>query len=219
MTLRILYGGTFDPVHAGHLAVAEAARETLRADVAFVPAADPPHRPPPGASAAHRAAMVAHAIAGRPGLSLDARELRRDGPSWTVLTLEQARAEAGASAPLAWLVGADSFRGLPDWHRWRTLPALAHFIVATRPGHPLSPLPDVLDAAMAGRWTEVPEDLAQAPAGRVFVLHIPPHPASATQLRERLRQGGDTGDWLDPAVAAYVRDHGLYTGDARDPGV
>ena len=76
-----------------------------------------------------------------------------------------------------------------------------------------------IDAAMAGRWTEVPEDLAQAPAGRVFVLDIPPHPASATQLRERLRQGRDTGDWLDPAVAAYVRDHGLYTGDARDPGV
>ena len=88
MTLRILYGGTFDPVHAGHLAVAIAARDTLHADVAFVPAADPPHRPAPGASAAQRAAMVALAIAGTPGLSLDERELRRDGPSWTVLTLE-----------------------------------------------------------------------------------------------------------------------------------
>ena len=130
MTLRILYGGTFDPVHAGHLAVAIAARDTLHADVAFVPAADPPHRPAPGASAAQRAAMVALAIAGTPGLSLDERELRRDGPSWTVLTLEQARAEAGPSAPLAWLVGADAFRGLPTWHRWETLAGLAHLVVA-----------------------------------------------------------------------------------------
>ena len=219
MTLRILYGGTFDPVHAGHLAVAIAARDTLHADVAFVPAADPPHRPAPGASAAQRAAMVALAIAGTPGLSLDERELRRDGPSWTVLTLEQARAEAGPSAPLAWLVGADAFRGLPTWHRWETLAGLAHLVVAVRPGHALSPLPDVLAASMAGRWTERPADLVSAPSGRAFLLDMPPHPASATQLRERLRGRADTGGWLAPGVARYIREHGLYTGDARGPGV
>ena len=219
MTLRILYGGTFDPVHAGHLAVAMAARDTLGAEVAFVPAADPPHRAVPGASAAHRAAMVARAIAGRPRLSLDERELRRDGPSWTVATLEEARAEAGASAPLAWLVGADAFRGLPTWHRWAALAGLAHLVVAVRPGHPLFPLPDALAAGMAGRWTDAPADLAQTPSGRLFVLDMPPHPASATALRDRLRHGADTRDWIAPAVAAYIREHGLYTGDARDPGV
>lgn len=219
MTLRILYGGTFDPVHAGHLAVATAARDTLDARVAFVPAADPPHRPPPGASAAHRAAMVALAIDGRPGLSLDECELRREGPSWTVLTLEQARAGAGPSAPLAWLVGADAFRGLPSWHRWETLFGLAHFIVAVRPGHALSPLPDALAAATAGRWTDSPADLARVPAGRAFLLDMPPHPASATALRDQLRRGDGAPGWLAPAVAAHIRAHGLYTGDARGPGV
>ena len=216
--MRVLYGGTFDPVHAGHLAVAVAARDALQAGVALVPAADPPHRPPPGATAAQRATMVALAIDGRTGLSLDRRELRRAGPSWTVTTLEEVRAEIGASAPLAWLLGADAFLGLPAWHRWEALFDLAHFVVAVRPGHPLAPLPTELAAVVDDRRAADPGPLARAPAGRVLRLELPPHPASSSAVRQRLRGGQDTGGWLAPAVAGYIRDHGRDTGDARNPG-
>lgn len=209
MALELLYGGTFDPVHAGHLAVARAAREALQADVAFLPAADPPHRPPPGASVEQRAHLLALAIAGEPGFGLDLRELRRPGPSYTVDTLRDWRSQRGPDAPLAWLVGADAFRGLAGWHEWRALLDLAHFVVAVRPGHDLDELPPELDAFCAGRWAPAPA-LALSPAGRLFRLTMPLHPASATELRRRLRAGEPHGGWLAPAVAAHIGREGLY---------
>ena len=130
--LRVLYGGTFDPVHLGHIAVACAARDALDATVAFMPAADPPHRAPPGAAAADRAAMLDLAIAGEPGLALDLRELERDGRSWTDDTLRELRAAIGDAAPVALLLGADSFDALPTWKDWRALFDLAHLVVAGR---------------------------------------------------------------------------------------
>src|SRR5690606_25261882 len=114
----LAFGGTFDPIHAGHLAVARAVRDAFGAEGRLLPAADPPHRPPPDAGAAARAGMVALAIAGEPGLVLDRRELERPGPSWTVDSLAGLRAERGPLAPLAWVLGADAFRGLPAWHQW-----------------------------------------------------------------------------------------------------
>ena len=209
MALELLYGGTFDPVHAGHLAVARAARDALSADVAFLPAADPPHRPCPGASAEQRAHLLAMAIAGEPGFRIDRRELQRPGPSYTVDTLRGWRAERGPDAPLAWLMGADAFRGLPAWHQWRDLLALAHFVVAVRPGHDLAALPAELETACAGRWIQAP-GLAQAPAGGLFRLSMSLHPASATELRRRLRSGEPHGGWLAPAVAAHIAREGLY---------
>jgi len=209
MALGLLYGGTFDPVHAGHLAVARAARDTLSAEVAFLPAADPPHRPRPGASADQRAHLLALAIAGESGFRLDLRELQRPGPSYTVDTLREWRAERGPEAPLAWLVGADAFRGLAGWHQWRDLFELAHFVVAVRPGHDLAELPPELAAACAGRWRDAPS-LGEAPAGGLFRLSMSLHPASATELRRRLRAGEPHGDWLAPAVAAHIAREGLY---------
>ena len=210
MSLRILYGGTFDPAHAGHLAVARAARDTFGATVSLLPAADPPHRPAPGASAADRAALLALALEGEPGLAIDTRELRRAGPSWTVDTLRELRAELGPEAPLAWLIGDDAFLGLPTWHEWTALPGLAHFIVAVRPGHAGRELPAALAAAFAGGWAASPEALSAAPAGRLFRLQLTEHPASATELRRRLAAGEGTGDWLAPAVAAEIACRGLY---------
>ncbi|WP_157722848.1 nicotinate-nucleotide adenylyltransferase, partial [Stenotrophomonas pictorum] len=140
--LWLLYGGTFDPVHNGHLAIARCARDELASPVRLMPAADPPHRAPPGADAAQRAAMLELAIAGEPGLSVDLRELVRAKehpgvPSWTVDTLRQLRAQIGASQPVALLIGADSLLGLPEWHEWERLLELAHLVVADRPGSPL----------------------------------------------------------------------------------
>lgn len=210
MTLALLYGGTFDPVHAGHLAVAQAARAALDTDVFFLPAADPPHRAAPGASAVQRADMLDLALAGHPGFHVDRRELRRDTPSWTVDTLRELRAERGPAAPLAWLVGADAFRGLPTWHHWQELMTLAHFVVAVRPGHDLEALPAELSDACADRWSDDAALLRALPAGRVHRIDMPLHPASATEIRRRLRHGEPAGDWLAPEVASFIAVHGLY---------
>lgn len=210
MNLRLLYGGTFDPVHAGHLAVARAARDQLHAAVRLVPAAVPPHRGPTAASAEDRLALLALAVEGEPGLGVDPRELRREGPSYTVDTLREVRADIGPQAPLAWLAGADAFRGLPGWHAWQSLFGLAHFVVAVRPGHGLDALPDDLARACAERWVDAPAGLTEVPAGRLFRLDLPPHPASSSELRRRLGAGADTGDWLAPAVAAEIARRGLY---------
>ena len=210
MSLRLLYGGTFDPVHTGHLALARSARDALAANLHFLPAADPPHRGQTGASGEQRAAMLALAIAGERGFSLDRRELARPGPSYTVDTLSELRDELGPAAPLAWLLGADAFRGLPSWHRWPRLFELAHFVVAVRSGHGLDALPAALAEAAEGRWTDAPPALSEAPAGRLFRLAFSPRPESASAIRQALAAGGGDRGWLSPAVAGYIRDHRLY---------
>ncbi|HSR64898.1 MAG TPA: nicotinate-nucleotide adenylyltransferase [Xanthomonadaceae bacterium] len=214
--LRIFYGGTFDPVHEGHLAIARAARASFGEPVHVMPAADPPHRPPPGASAHHRVAMLELALVGEPGLLLDLRELHRDGPSYSVDTLHALRAEFGADAPLALLVGADSFLGLPTWHRWQELFGLAHFIVAGRPGSLLETAPAELRAAADGRWTEDPAALRAAPAGALLHLHQSLHVHSATAVRRLIGEGRAWQHLLPPAVAGYVQAHGLYGAAGAD---
>lgn len=210
MSLLLLYGGTFDPVHAGHLAVARAARDAFATEVRFIPAADPPHRPAPGASAEQRAQMIALAIADEPGMLLDRREFERGGPSYTVDTLREFRTEQGARAPMAWLVGADAFRGLASWRDWQDLFGLAHFVVAERAGRRLDALDEPLRAACAGRWLDEPSDLLASSAGGLYRLRNVLHPASATGAREALGAGRAEPGWLAPPVAAFIRDHGLY---------
>lgn len=208
--LRLCYGGTFDPVHNGHLAVATAAHAALSADVLLLPAADPPHRPPTGASAIQRSEMLHLAVRDLPFCRVDERELRRDGPSYSVDTLNDIRREIGTERPLAWLLGADSFSGLASWHHWRELFELAHFVIAIRPGHELGRLAEPLRSACEGRWAEAPQALENKGAGRLYRLILPPRPESATAIRRSLAAGeGDLG-WLSPAVAEYVRERGLY---------
>lgn len=217
--LQVFYGGTFDPIHDGHLAIACAARDACDTDIRLLPAADPPHRPPPGAQAGDRAAMVALAIQGISRLTLDLRELERSGPSWTVDTLHALRAASGAQVPIAWLVGADSFLGLTSWKRWRELLELSHFIVAERPGSPLeSGLPSELNEAVAGRWVENAAALRTAPGGRILRLHQPLQGHSATDLRQRIAADGSWRDLVPPAVADYIAQHRLY-GYGGNPGV
>jgi len=209
--LRVFYGGTFDPVHEGHMAIALAARDACDVAIHLLPAADPPHRVAPGAAAVDRAAMVGLAILDEPRLLLDLREMERAGPSWTVETLRHLRAELGPEVPLAWLVGADSFLGLPTWKSWRELLDLAHFIVAERPGSPLDgELAPELQSAVAGRWTTDPADLCDGPAGRVLRLHQPLQPQSATELRHRIATGQPWRDLVPAKVADYIFEHGLY---------
>lgn len=116
-----LFGGTFDPVHLGHLRAAWEAAEALEADVHLLPAHVPPHRAQPVASSAQRLALLRAALRGQDRLLVDERELRRRGPSYTVDTLRELRGEIGAQRPLLLLLGADAFAGLPSWHEWRAL--------------------------------------------------------------------------------------------------
>ena len=214
--LIVLYGGTFDPVHNGHLAIARAAAQALGSLVRMMPAADPPHRPVPGASAQQRAHMLDLAVAGEPDLRVDRRELERDGPSYTVQTLRELRT-ANPQAPVALLVGADSFIGLPDWREWRALFTLAHFVIADRPGEAWQPgtLPEALAAQADGRWTDDPADLSAAPAGRVLALGQPLHDASASDLRARIASGRPWRHLVPAPVAGHINAQGLYR-DASD---
>jgi len=213
--IRILYGGTFDPVHDGHLAVAEAASALLAADVDLLPSADPPHRAVPGASALQRAAMLDLAVEGHPRLHVDRRELRRGGPSYSYDTLQEVRTEIGSEAPLAWLLGADAFHDLTTWHRWRELFDLAHLIVAVRPGHPLDPLAPALQLEVAARWTDDPVLLETTANGLLLLLDLPLRFEAASKLRARIASGAAWEDETPPAVAAYIHAHGLYEGARR----
>lgn len=209
--LLVLYGGTFDPVHDGHLAIARAARDTLDCDIHMMPAADPPHRARPGADADDRAAMLALAIADDHGLLLDRRELDRSGPSWSIDTATQLRMQAGSDAPIALLVGADSFAGLPAWKSWQALFGLVHFVVAERAGSPLDgDLPAALAQCVAGRWARSADALRAHPAGKVLRLQQPLHAHSASDLRRRIASHLPWRHLLPPAVADYIQAHGLY---------
>jgi nicotinate-nucleotide adenylyltransferase len=218
----VMLGGTFDPVHYGHLNVAADVREAL--DVAYVtmvPAADPPHRPPPGAPAADRLAMLALAIAEFPGLALDDREIARGGRSYTVDTLEDLR-RAWPARPLAWIVGADAFLGLMTWHRHREVLALAHLVVVARPGLDLAA---TMDGALAALWsTHATDDrgaLSRASAGAIVRVATSPHPIAATAIRATLARSPldrvALAKLLPPAVLAYIESHHLYgvAADAR----
>lgn len=216
MGLRIYYGGTFDPVHSGHLAVARAARDVLAAPVHLMPAADPPHRAAPGASAEQRCQMLRLALADETGLQLDRLELERAArhsgrPSYTVDTLAELRQAFGPDTPLAWLVGADSLLSLAAWHRWQALFGLAHFIVAERPG---SSLPELVEGklgeALQARWTDRPQDLHELPAGCVLRLRQPLRSESASEVRARIAAGGPWQSLVPPAVADYIAEHRLY---------
>lgn len=210
-SLRVLYGGTFDPVHNGHLAVARHARDALEAEVALMPAADPPHKGPTHADARQRAEMLTLALGDEPGLSVDLRELRRDGPSYTIDTLRELREEIGRDAPLALLVGADSFLALPTWRSWQALFDYAHFVVAERPGNGIAAdLPEQLARAAIGRWAASLGELRSDAAGKILLLEQPLQPESASDIRRRIAAGEPWRDQVPPAVAGYIDDRGLY---------
>lgn len=223
LPLRAFYGGTFDPVHNGHLAIALAARDALGTTIWMMPAADPPHRDAPGASAEDRAAMLELAIQGQAGLRVDRRELQRDTPSYTIDTLRELRAKHGDTAPLAFLIGADSLHGLATWKEPEALLAGAHWVVAERPGSALDEhLPPEVARLVGARWTLNAAALRESPGGKVLRLRQPLHGESATQLRRRIAAGETWHHLLPLAVSRYIVEHGLYGATPRPaaaPGV
>lgn len=209
--LQALFGGTFDPIHYGHLQPAEAlARLAGLQKITLMPNNVPPHRPQPEASPAQRIKMVELAIAANPLFDIDLREMQRDTPSYTFETLEALRAERGKQQPLAFIIGQDSLLTLHKWHRWQELLTLCHLLVCKRPGYDSK-----LETPELQRWLEqhqadTAEILHREAAGRVFMADTPLVSISATEIRERHHRGESCEDLLPAAVLAYIDDQGLY---------
>ena len=209
-----IFGGTFDPIHFGHLRMAQELQQDLGlAEVRFIPAANPPLRETPRTAAPLRAEMVRLAIAGNPAFHLDMRELARTGPSYTFDTLSELRAELGPDAPLALLLGGDAFLGLTGWHRWQELPQLAHLVVAHRPGAVPDPahLPPALQALWQQSASTDSAELHTCAAGKIFLQRITALDISASAIRQALHQGRCPRYLLPEPVLEYLRTHQLYT--------
>jgi nicotinate-nucleotide adenylyltransferase len=205
-----IFGGTFDPIHFGHLRTAFELLDVLGlAEMRFVPAGSPPHRDTPLADARLRLSLVEAAIADQPGFVIDDREVRRAGPSYAVLTLRELRAEFPAR-PLCLVVGMDAFLGLPQWHEWRELFELAHVIVAHRPGWN-APATGPLGDLLAARGTDRVADLHGSPAGRIYIHAVTQLEISSTELRTLLAAGQDPRYLVPEAVRAAIRTTGCYT--------
>ncbi|WP_375547289.1 nicotinate-nucleotide adenylyltransferase [Pseudomonas auratipiscis] len=202
-------GGTFDPVHIGHLRSALEVAEGLALDeLRLMPNARPPHRNTPQVSAQDRLAMVRCAVEGVRTLSVDARELARDTPSYTIETLELMRAELAATDQLFLLLGWDAFCGLPSWHRWEELLQHCHILVLQRPDADVEP-PDALRNLLAARSVSDPQALV-GPAGNIAFVWQTPLAVSATQIRQLLASGKSVRFLVPDAVLAYIDAHNLY---------
>jgi nicotinate-nucleotide adenylyltransferase len=211
-----ILGGTFDPIHYGHLRLAEELAGTLHLDkVHIIPSGTPPHRTAPGASAEHRLAMTERAAAGNAGFVVDGREVRRAGPGYTFDTLTEMRAEAGTARPLVLIVGADAFLEFATWHRWHEIFGLAHVAVAHRPGYPLERwserMPQPLAREYAARLMQQPLATHLSPAGGVVVVPFTALDISATAVRDMLRAGTSPRYLVPDSILEYIQTHRLYS--------
>lgn len=189
-----LLGGSFDPVHSAHLALATTALSTLALDsVQLIPAGQPWQRPPLGAAPSHRLAMMHLAVGTTPGLSVNPIEINRNGPTYTIETLEA----LPPGPEYFWILGADQLANFCTWHRWEDIAARVRLVVAQRPGTELA----------------APEKLAawlQAHNQTLVRLPFEPLDVSANEIRQRIRRGESTSDLIPAAVAKYIDDNGLY---------
>lgn len=208
-----LFGGTFDPVHFGHLRLAEEAVAHLGlGGVRWIPAGQPPHRGVPQVTSAQRLAMVRLATAGNPAFFVDPSEVEAAAPSYTVHTLERLRRELGPDQSLVLLVGADAFAGLTTWHRWRDLFSLAHIAVSHRPGFPVetASLTHDLATEFTDRRLADAAGLNAAPAGRIITFAMTQLAISATQIRKLLSNRLSARYLLPDSVLDYIQTHSLY---------
>jgi nicotinate-nucleotide adenylyltransferase len=207
-----VFGGTFDPIHYGHL---RSAFEMLQAlnfeEVLFIPCNDPPHRGVTYATAAQRQRLVELAIDGQDGFIVDDRELQRAGLSYTVDTLESLRKEF-PDRSLGLIVGMDAFLGLPGWHRWDEILDIAHIVVAHRPGWKA---PDIgaLGELISEYGTHRVEDLHTAIAGRVHIHAVTQLEISSTEIRDLVAAGRDPRFLMPDAVRDEILNSEIYKGD------
>lgn len=205
-----VFGGTFDPIHYGHLRTAFELLNSLGlSEVRFIPCGTPPHRVTPQADAATRLAMVKAATDGQPGFNVDDREMRREGPSYSVDTLLSLRSEHPHRS-LCLIIGMDAFLGLPRWHHWREIMQLAHVVVAHRPGW-RSPDMGPLGELLVESGTANIHDLHEYRAGRIYVHAVTQLEIASTALREIVSDGGDPRYLMPEAVRKIILESGCYT--------
>ncbi len=211
-----IFGGTFDPIHYGHLRTAFEMLQALRfEEVRFMPCGNPPHRGTTYADAELRLEMVRVATAGQKGFVVDDRELQRDGPSYSVDTLTALRGEFPLR-PLALIIGMDAFLGLPKWYHWREILQLAHIVVAHRPGW-RAPDMGPLGELLADRGTHRIGDLHQAKAGHIYIHDVTQLEISSSDIRELVAMGRDPRFLLPDAVRDVIDRTGCYAAaDSED---
>ena len=199
LKLRAFLGGTFDPVHVGHLHAARCVKNALGLpSVTLVLAARPPHRAA-AANALDRWEMLRLAVSGDAALAASDVELRRDGPSYSIDTIES----LGNGDPIAWILGSDGLDTFASWHRFRAFAECCHIVAVVRPGTAVVPLPGF-------SRVEDPERLSQCERGCLFVLSHPMLDVSATRIRQILSRGGDASALLPSPVWSYIEQRGLY---------
>lgn len=209
--LMALLGGTFDPIHFGHLRpVEQLAGEISLEKVILLPNNIPRHRPQPVASSAQRLKMLQLAVDGNPLFSIDDRELQRNAPSYTINTLKTLRKERGKRSVLMFIIGQDSLLTLDKWHRWTSLLDFCHLVVMARPGYDHQ-----LYTADLQHWYDVhktddAKQLRQRPQGLIYQANTPLLDISATEIRQRCQQGLDCSDLLPYSVECYIASQGLY---------
>jgi len=207
-----LFGGTFDPIHYGHLRTAFELWQLLRLqEVRFLPAGQPPHREQPLASAELRLRMVRAAVSGQPSFTVDDREMRRTGVSYSVDTLAELRAEYPQRS-LCLLLGMDAFLGLPHWHRWRELLGLAHIVVAHRPGWK-APTMGPLGEVMVDHGTGAIRELHEHTAGHIYIHAVTQLEISSTELRQLIVSGRDPRYLVPDEVRQILRETRCYSPD------
>jgi nicotinate-nucleotide adenylyltransferase len=217
MRLVGLLGGTFNPIHYGHLRMAQELANGLGMDeVKFIPSANPPHKDSISVSAEHRAAMVELAIADNPLFTIDKRELEREGASYTIDTLISLRKELGNNTALCLMMGSDAFVKLNTWHRWQELLDYAHIILVQRPnplsnqGKPQEPLPNELQTLLRDHYAEDVSTLHEESSGLINMQAISAQEISATQIRENLKHGVSVKYLLPKDVIGYIQQQQLY---------
>lgn len=206
-----LLGGTFNPIHFGHLRMAQELAETLELnEIRFIPSANPPHKTSPIASAEHRAHMVKLAIEDNPLFQLDTRELSRTGASYTIDTLISLREELGAETRLVLFMGTDAFRQLDKWHRWQALLDHCHIALVQRPHAIREALSKTLETYLAAHYSEHLQDLIDSPSGCIMMQPITALDISSTAIRQRIQQGLSLRYLMPENVIDYLHQHSLY---------
>lgn len=208
-----LTGGTFDPIHFGHLRMAQEFADNLQLSaVRFIPAAIPPHKSAPIVSAEHRSAMVRLGIAGNSIFSCDERELHRVGASYTIDTLKSLRDELGADISLVLLMGSDAFSKFDTWHHWQEIIQLCHIALVQRPieGNQ-EPLSEALQSFLKSHYTENTDDLHSKPSGLLTMQTVTALEISSTAIRKYLQQQNSVRYLLPDSIIEYIRTHQLYT--------
>lgn len=205
-----LMGGTFNPIHNGHLHMAQALMTRLALDeVHFIPSAQPPHRPRPEVSASHRAKMVELAIHEHPGFVLDTRELERNDYSYTIDTLISLRKQFGENTALCWLMGSDAFASIDRWYRWQELLDYCHIVVVQRPGNQIKPSKAVAQL-LSEHICEKATAMTFTPAGKILPIEVDALNVSSTSIRQKLAAAEDISGLLPLSVQQYIKQHGLY---------